>query len=67
MDLALPPPWEPDAWIPAFLWALEREALDGLDLLFTMERAWFDARPRVADRRKTSTRLQRWTSLPPHR
>lgn len=46
--------WEPRAWIPAFLRALEREAADGLDLLFTMERAWFEARHAITGRRKTS-------------
>ena len=46
--------WEPRAWRPAFLRALEREAADGLDLLVTMERAWFEARRAVTGRRKTS-------------
>jgi hypothetical protein len=36
--------WDPDVWLPAFLRAIEREAADGLDLLYVMERAWFEAR-----------------------
>lgn len=44
--------WEATAWLPAFLAAIEREAADGLDLLYTMERAWFEARHGVAGRRK---------------
>jgi hypothetical protein len=46
--------WEPEAWLPAFLRAVEREALDGLDLLYSMERAWFEARRAIAGRRKGS-------------
>ncbi|MEO8715278.1 MAG: hypothetical protein ABI369_09720, partial [Acetobacteraceae bacterium] len=46
--------WEPRAWMPAFLRALEREAAEGLDLLFTMERAWFEARHAITGRRTTS-------------
>jgi hypothetical protein len=46
--------WDADDWLPAFLGAIEREARDGLDLLFAMERAWFDARRAVAGRRKDS-------------
>ena len=46
--------WEPPIWVPAFLRALEREAADGLDLLFAMERAWFEARRAITGRRRTS-------------
>jgi len=46
--------WEPEAWLPAFLWALEGEAADGLDLLYAMERSWFEARRGITGRRKTS-------------
>jgi hypothetical protein len=46
--------WEPEQWLAAFLVAVEREALDGLDLLYTMERAWFEARRGIAVRRKDS-------------
>lgn len=46
--------WDTDAWLPAFLAAIAREAEDGLDLLYTMERAWFEARRRIAGRRKDS-------------
>jgi hypothetical protein len=46
--------WEPHVWIPSFLRALQREAADGLDLLFTMERSWFEARRSITGRRKTS-------------
>ena len=46
--------WELDEWLPAFLRAIEREALDGLDLLYTLERAWFEARRGIAGRRKDS-------------
>ncbi|MBN9560856.1 MAG: hypothetical protein J0H14_09040 [Alphaproteobacteria bacterium] len=46
--------WELDEWLPAFLRAIEREAADGLDLLFSMERAWFEARHSIAGRRKDS-------------
>ncbi len=46
--------WDLDQWLPAFLRAIEREAADGLDLLYTMERAWFEARHAIAGRRKDS-------------
>ena len=46
--------WELDEWLPAFLAAIEREAADGLNLLYAMERAWFAARHAVAGRRKDS-------------
>lgn len=46
--------WEPRIWVPNFLRALEREAGDGLDLLFTMERAWFEARRSISGRRRNS-------------
>ena len=39
---------------PTFLQAIEREAADDLDLLNTMERAWFEARHSIAGRRKDS-------------
>lgn len=34
-------PCDAERWLPEFLAAIEREAADGLDLLYTMERAWF--------------------------
>jgi hypothetical protein len=46
--------WDTDDWLPAFLGAIEREARDGLDLLFAMERAWFTARGAIAGRRRDS-------------
>ncbi len=46
--------WEQEQWLPAFFRAIEREAADALDLLYAMERAWFDARRGVAGRRKDS-------------
>jgi hypothetical protein len=46
--------WEPALWVPTFLRAIEAEASDGLDLLFTMERTWFEARRGIAGRRKDS-------------
>jgi hypothetical protein len=46
--------WAPAAWIPEFLTALADEAADGLQLLQTLERAWFAARSQAADRRSTS-------------
>jgi len=46
--------WEPNVWLPAFLRAVEREAVDALDLLYTMERAWFAARHGIAGRRRDS-------------
>jgi len=47
-------PWEPDAWLPAFLHALADEAADGLHMLMDLERAWFAARTAVASRRRHS-------------
>jgi hypothetical protein len=44
--------WMPAEWLPAFLRAIEREAAAGLDLLFAMERSWFEARRVIAGRRK---------------
>ncbi|MGE4529437.1 MAG: hypothetical protein AB7D00_13815 [Rhodospirillaceae bacterium] len=46
--------WDLEEWLPVFLRAIEREAADGLDLLTTMERAWFEARHSIAHRRKDS-------------
>jgi len=46
--------WEADDWLPAFLGAVEREAAKALDLLYALERAWFEARRAVAGRRKDS-------------
>jgi len=46
--------WESGIWAAAFLRALAAEAADCLDLLVTMERAWFEARRAIAPRRKTS-------------
>jgi hypothetical protein len=46
--------WEADDWLPVFLGAIEREAEDGLDLLYALERAWFEARRAIAGRRKDS-------------
>jgi hypothetical protein len=46
--------WAQDQWLPAFFQAIAREAADGLDLLYALERAWFDARRGVAGRRKDS-------------
>ena len=46
--------WDTDVWLPAFLAAIRREAEEGLDLLYTLERAWFDARRAIAGRRKDS-------------
>ena len=46
--------WNADSWLPAFLGAVEREAADGLDLLYALERAWFAARQAIAGRRKDS-------------
>jgi hypothetical protein len=46
--------WAVDAWIPTFLTALAEEADDGRQLLFDMERAWFDARRAVTGRRGNS-------------
>ena len=47
-------PWDAERWLPTFLAAIEREAADGLDLLYTMERAWFAARRASAGRRRDS-------------
>jgi hypothetical protein len=47
-------PWEIDAWVPEFFSALAGEAEDGLQLLMTLERAWFAARGKVAGRRRHS-------------
>jgi len=44
--------WEPAEWLPAFLRAIEQEAANGLDLLFAMERSWFEARRAIVGRRK---------------
>jgi hypothetical protein len=46
--------WEVDAWAPEFLNALAGEAEDGLQLLMTLERAWFAARHAVGGRRRHS-------------
>jgi hypothetical protein len=46
--------WAPAAWIPEFLTALAEEAEDGLQLLQTLERAWFAARSLAGGRRSTS-------------
>jgi hypothetical protein len=47
-------PWAPTAWLPHFLDAIAAEAEDGLQLLMTLERAWFTGRRAVGDRRRTS-------------
>ena len=47
-------PWALALWIPAFLEALAKEAENGLQLLMTLERAWFTARRATAARRRTS-------------
>ena len=46
--------FEREVWIPLFLEALADEAADYLQLLYSMERAWFTARASVAGRRSTS-------------
>lgn len=46
--------WQPALWIPAFLSTLEAEALDGLQMLSTLERAWLAARHAIIGRRRTS-------------
>lgn len=46
--------WDWESWVPAFLDALQREAEDGLDLLYALERAWFDARRSASGRRRSS-------------
>jgi hypothetical protein len=47
--------WGAENWLPAFLWALEKEAAQSLELLLTLERRWFDARRALGKRRKTSS------------
>ena len=47
-------PWSVTAWLPVFLSALADEAEDGLQLLATLERAWFEARRKAAGQRRTS-------------
>ena len=47
-------PWAEPAWLPIFLTAVADEAEDALQLLATMERAWFAARNAVAGRRRDS-------------
>jgi hypothetical protein len=47
-------PFEPSAWLPAFLGALASEAADGRQLLTDLERAWFAARTAMAGRRRDS-------------
>ncbi len=47
-------PWAPAAWLPHFMDAIAAEAEDGLQLLMTLERAWFAARRAVGGRRRTS-------------
>jgi hypothetical protein len=44
--------WDWELWAPAFLGAIEHEAADVLDLVYSLERAWFSARRATADRRK---------------
>jgi hypothetical protein len=44
--------WDWELWAPTFLSAIEREAAEVLDLLYSLERAWFSARRATADRRK---------------
>ena len=46
--------WDAKDWLPTFLGAIEREAADGLDLLYALERAWFEARRAIAGRRRDS-------------
>jgi hypothetical protein len=46
--------WDTPVWIADFLGALAGEAEDALDLLSTLERAWFAARRTVAGRRRHS-------------
>jgi hypothetical protein len=46
--------FEAEVWIPVFLEALADEAADALQLLYSMERAWFTARAAVAGRRSNS-------------
>ena len=47
-------PWADQHWLPVFLTALADEADDALDLLFALQRAWFQARRAVAGRRRHS-------------
>jgi hypothetical protein len=47
-------PFEPSAWLPAFLRALASEAADGRQLLMDLEHTWFAARSAVAGRRRDS-------------
>ncbi len=47
-------PFEAEVWVPQFLESLTDEAADALQLLYSMERAWFTARAAVAGRRSTS-------------
>jgi hypothetical protein len=47
--------WGVENWLPAFLWAVEREAAQNLELLLALERRWFDARQALGKRRKTSS------------
>jgi hypothetical protein len=47
-------PWEPGAWLPVFLKAVADEAADGLQLLMTLERAWFAARSTACGQRSAS-------------
>ena len=47
-------PWAAEAWIPVFLDAIAGEAESGLQLVMTLERAWFAARRAAAGRRSTS-------------
>lgn len=46
--------WDREDWLPAFLQAIEREAADGRDLLYTMACAWFEAGRSIAGRRRDS-------------
>lgn len=47
-------PWAEADWVPVFLAAIADEAVDALDLLLALERAWFAARRTVAGRRRHS-------------
>jgi hypothetical protein len=47
-------PWAPADWLPQFLYALAREAEDGLQLASTLEREWRAARCAVGGRRRNS-------------
>jgi hypothetical protein len=50
-------PWTQADWLAVFLHAVADEAADGLQLVMTLERAWFSARSRTAardGRRRTS-------------